>query len=65
MAYCAGGGPVRASSSASRSGALGCADPLEYFQCLPQENLGLGGVADGAPLSLSASASPPRLPRSR
>jgi len=26
---------------------LGCADPLEYLQCLPQEDLGLRGVAAG------------------
>ena len=28
-------------------GGLGCADPLEDFQCLPDEGLGLGGVAVG------------------
>jgi hypothetical protein len=26
---------------------LGCADPLEYLQCLPQQGLGLRGVAVG------------------
>jgi hypothetical protein len=26
---------------------LGCADPLEYVQRLPQEDLGLCGVAGG------------------
>ncbi len=26
---------------------LGCTDPLEYLQCLPQQDLGLGGVAVG------------------
>src|SRR5271165_5402422 len=26
---------------------LGCADPLEYLQCLPQEGPGLRGVAGG------------------
>ena len=87
---------------------LGCADPLEYLHCLPQQDPGLRGVAGGQgaaaqagqcvclvpgagnsagqvqgllvkslglrqvtadpvqrPVSLSVSASPPRLPISR
>jgi hypothetical protein len=28
-------------------GDLGCAGPLEYLQCPPQERLGLRGVAGG------------------
>jgi len=38
---------VRASSSAENVGRLGCTDPLQDFQRLPQLVLRRGGVADG------------------
>ena len=45
--YAGGPASVKAVNSRGDVAGLGCADPLEDLQRLPQEDLGLGGVADG------------------
>ena len=47
IAYRAGRGPVRGVQLGEHVRSLSCADPLEYLQCLPQQDLGLRGMAFG------------------